>query len=487
MGFQDQQSGDIHATLAVSQEEARLGSSRVINLPDGRTTTVVVPAGTRNGLELRLAGQGSMNSLNGSSGDLILRVSVVPSGGQRVEEDYATERAIYSSPADMSEYAGSGNRPGWSAPTPATPSGAIFASTPTDAGSPAQPRQQPYVDYGPTVPPRAQPQPYPDYGRHQNAPVYNQATPQQPYPYPDYNTPAYNQATAPGYSPPSARPTKPKPGKLMTVLILGIVVLLIVGSGLAFYLGYYQPGQQHGLATQTAQGQVSATARAAATGTAQVAQGTANAVATGTAQVQATVQAYQSIYTHATSGTPALDDPLSTPSLTSLWTLTLGSPSSGGCTFTGGSYHSTITNTGYFQPCYALSTNYSNFAYQVNMTIVQGDFGGLLFRANNAHNKFYLFRVGVDGSFALYNYANTQGAQASLLLSGNSKAVKGLNQSNEITVVAQHSAFYFFINRQYAGSVTDSTYSGGEVGVFGESITKSTDVAFNHAKVWTLS
>ena len=50
------------------------------------------------------------------------------------------------------------------------------------------------------------------------------------------------------------------------------------------------------------------------------------------------------------------------------------------------------------------------------MTMTQGDFGGILLRANSAHTKFYLFRIGVDGSFALYNYSNNQGSQAVLLL-----------------------------------------------------------------------
>jgi hypothetical protein len=217
-----------------------------------------------------------------------------------------------------------------------------------------------------------------------------------------------------------------------------------------------------------------------------VLQATAQASATSAAQAQATAQAYQSIYTQATSGTPALNDSMSNPTLNPLWDITLGSTANGACTFTGGSYHATIPKTGYFEPCYAESTNYSKFAFQIDMTIMQGDFGGVLLRANTTHSAYYLFRVGLDGSFDLYNYADAAGSQATQLLTGSSQAMKGLNQSNEITVVAQDTQMYFFLNRQYLGSTNDNTYTAGQIGVLAESAKNPTDVAFSNAKVWTL-
>src|SRR5262245_48537716 len=135
MAFQDPQSGDIHATLAVSQEEARFGSRRVVNLPDGRSTTVMVPAGTYNGQELRLAGQGSMSGARGRSGDLILRVAVVTDdGGTHAGDNFATERAIYVSPSDFS-LPGTGSNPGWTAPASSVP-GAPMAAGPGAGSSP---------------------------------------------------------------------------------------------------------------------------------------------------------------------------------------------------------------------------------------------------------------------------------------------------------------------------------------------------------------
>src|SRR5258707_4023574 len=139
MGLQDQQPEDIRADLAVSQEEAQFGSRRVINLSGGRTTTVVIPAGTRDGQELRLAGQGLTASAGGPAGDLILSVVVIASAGQRDEENYATERAFYPPQGDSaSGYIRGEQSPGWPTPPAQGPS---FASALPGAGRSNPPSQ----------------------------------------------------------------------------------------------------------------------------------------------------------------------------------------------------------------------------------------------------------------------------------------------------------------------------------------------------------
>jgi type II secretory pathway pseudopilin PulG len=480
MAFQAQQPGDIHATLAVSQDEAQFGSRRVINLPGGRTATVVVPPGTRDGQELRLTGQGSVSSAGGIPGDLILRVSVVAGGGfQPSGSDYATERALYSSlngPASSGPVS-SQNGPGQSLYAPPARNSS-FASTPTDAFSGGVPYQQ-QAGGSP---------PYPISDGYQSNAMYGQRTPlpSTPYSVPAsyQGSPPYGQTSPQNYPSPAAQPSRPKRSAVTTVLLVAIALVLIAGGVLVFYLGYYQPKQAQIAANSTAQA-VQAASRAAASSTAQVVQATANAAASSTAQVQATALAYQNIYTQATSGTPVLDETLATPT-SHIWDVSLGSSSPGGCAFAGGSYHSTISSAGFFQPCYAENTNFSTFAFQVNMTITKGDFGGILLRANSAHSKFYLFRIGVDGSFNLYNYTDVQASQAIPLLAGTSRAMKGLNQSNEITVVAQRTVMYFYLNRQYLGSTSDTSYTTGQIGVFAESAKTPTEAAFSHAKVWTL-
>src|SRR5260370_22522911 len=120
------------------------------------------------------------------------------------------------------------------------------------------------------------------------------------------------------------------------------------------------------------------------------------------------------------------------------------------------------------------------------MTIIQGDQGGIIFRANEASNKFYLFNIGVDGTYNLYLYVNNQAAHAQTLLNGSSNLIKLVGQSNEITLVARGSSLSFYVNQQYLDGITDPTYSTGMIGVFGESKTQATEVAFSNIKVWTL-
>jgi hypothetical protein len=163
------------------------------------------------------------------------------------------------------------------------------------------------------------------------------------------------------------------------------------------------------------------------------------------------------------------------------------STASGSCTYTGGAYHSIMPRTNFFQPCFAEAPTYGNFAFQVQMTITQGDEGGIIFRADPVNSKFYLFRISQSGAYDLFLYVDNQGSHAKNLLSNSSPLIKmGQNQTNTITVVARGANIYFFINSQYLDGVSNGMFSSGKIGVFGESNTHPTDVAFSNAQVWQL-
>ena len=88
--------GEMRATLALSQSEARTGSSRMLNLPDGRRVMVPIPAGIQDGQEIRLAGQGQPVWEGGPVGDLILTVSIAPTllpgqSNPELNESFPTE------------------------------------------------------------------------------------------------------------------------------------------------------------------------------------------------------------------------------------------------------------------------------------------------------------------------------------------------------------------------------------------------------------
>ena len=182
-----------------------------------------------------------------------------------------------------------------------------------------------------------------------------------------------------------------------------------------------------------------------------------------------------------------MNDPLSDNSNGYFWGE--GNDNGGGCAFSGSAYHisvSQLTSTHY---CPAGVTNYSNFTYLVQMNILQGDGGGIVFRVDDAKQNYYYFHIGIDGSYTLEIYNNN--SFVSTLKSGSNTANNnttintGLNQSNLIAVVANGSSIDLYVNGQHIDSVTDSTFSQGEIGVAASSNGNLTEVVFSRAMVWT--
>jgi cytoskeletal protein RodZ len=252
-------------------------------------------------------------------------------------------------------------------------------------------------------------------------------------------------------------------------------------------------------ATTTASTQAHLTATAsttAATATAQTATETAvaetNATATAGIQATATVAAaattqanaaLTSAYATKTArGVLQFDDPLQDNGLGYRWDEI--SVSGGGCAFTNQAYHSRVSQSHVVSPCFARATDYRNFFYQINMQIVSGDQGGLIFYADAATDTFYYFRIGADGSYALeiYKQANAVGT----LQQGKSEAIKtGLNQNNLLAVSVEKGRIDLYINMQPITSVNDTTLAHGQVGVVAEDISHPTEVAFSNARVRT--
>jgi hypothetical protein len=467
MAFEGPQAGDIRATLALSQAEAQVGSSRTLTLPGGRRITVPIRAGIRDGEEIRLKGQGEATWPGGPVGDLILTVSL-PTVEQYAQQPFYGDNS--GSPTDF-------------IPPPPLPPAANYPS-PSGATYPAT---EPYPNYPPAGGGYSN---YPEQAQAQE-PLYlyhNQAPSAYPPPYTGY--PQAGQQT-PQLPPPKKR----RFSLTVTILLIVIVLFLLGGSGLIYYVGVYRPQQIHANATATVNAQVTGTAQANAQATANAlgtamaqANSTATAQASATAAASATASALQAVLSQATSGTPALSDPLNAPSNNNWDQLSASNSTAGGsCAYTGGAYHSNMPQKSFFQPCFAETPTYGNFAFQVQMTITQGDEGGILFRADPANSKFYLFRISQSGAYDLFLYVDNQGGHAKNLLSNSSTLIKtGQNQTNTITVVARGANIYFFINSQYLDGVSNGMFSSGKIGVFGESNTNPTDVAFSNAQVWQL-
>jgi DnaJ-class molecular chaperone len=67
---------NISYKLSVSFEDAVLGATKRLNLTNGKTLEVNVPAGTKTGQVLRLKGQGSRGMNGGEAGDALIEINV---------------------------------------------------------------------------------------------------------------------------------------------------------------------------------------------------------------------------------------------------------------------------------------------------------------------------------------------------------------------------------------------------------------------------
>src|SRR5206468_804705 len=95
----------------------------------------------------------------------------------------------------------------------------------------------------------------------------------------------------------------------------------------------------------------------------------------------------------------------------------------GTCAFSGGNYHSSTPNTNFFFICTAQATDSSNFATEVQMKVIQGDCGGLVFRADSKTGKMYFLEVCQDGTYHLYRYLDFTGNNVKDLTGGSSAAI----------------------------------------------------------------
>src|SRR5260370_27315469 len=80
----------------------------------------------------------------------------------------------------------------------------------------------------------------------------------------------------------------------------------------------------------------------------------------------------------------------------------------GTCQFTGGAYHVSESDTRYLIVCAAEASNFSNFAYEVQLQIIKGGLGGVMLRAVHTNGEFKLYLFGIDqtGTYSFLRYTD---------------------------------------------------------------------------------
>lgn len=211
----------------------------------------------------------------------------------------------------------------------------------------------------------------------------------------------------------------------------------------------------------------------------------APANATATAQDVATATAAQQIYTQATSGTPALNDPMhddrgSWGVFTTNW--------GGQCAFTARAYHVSLKYAGYVLVCTGADmdtlTNSANFALQIQIGIRQGNMGGFYF--GNTQNNSYGVLINSSGIYSLYEWTKSGGFHTFLSAAFNPAIKVGINYANMFTAIVNNGYLYLYAGTQFITSAYLSAYNQGGGGLIVESPNQPTDVEFSNLNIWTL-
>jgi eukaryotic-like serine/threonine-protein kinase len=267
-----------------------------------------------------------------------------------------------------------------------------------------------------------------------------------------------------------------------TLLLIGLVLLVIVGGGIYFARANLGGGGKNNpvlvvTVPSSSHTPLSTTAPTTAlTPTATTSTNTSSPTATTSTNTS-------NPYTQ--SGTLVLNDSLVDNSQGHAWlegTNKLGAT----CQFTQGAYQATQPNAGYFHACIAQATDYSNFVFEVQVTLLSGDYVGLVFRTNSdpANSSSYQFGIDTSGHFYLKLYDS--GHSTGLVLGQGSTTPIALGQSYLFAVVADYSNIGLYLNQQKIDNVTDGSVTHGQIGVFVGNVNNSALAQFSHARVWTL-
>ena len=237
------------------------------------------------------------------------------------------------------------------------------------------------------------------------------------------------------------KPPKLKQGvaRNRTIFLIGVALLVvIVGAGIL-----YNTIANQGVNTVHSSARVNAS--------------------TATAQIQ-------SILTQSTSGIPSLDDPMHDNSQGYNW------DQGKYCYFGPDRTYHVVTPYAQYATCLAERTDFSNFAFQVQLRFNNQGRGRILFRANSVHTTYYyLDVVGGSGECILQSTGNLNyGLGCSV----------PLQAAITFTIIAKSDKLYVFLNNRYLGMTADSSFSNGQIGVGSDGY--GLDMAVSNVKVWKL-
>ncbi|SRR5579884_2159059 len=256
-------------------------------------------------------------------------------------------------------------------------------------------------------------------------------------------------------------------------LLIGLVAFIVLGSSLAIF-AVTGMSANSGIQAMTTKGMAQNNDHP-----------TPNATATIQTQMTGTAQAFKNItataiandpYLHS-KGTLLASDPLTAPDY---WKTQTSGSWGGTCLFQNGAYQMAETVANRTYGCNAASLQGKNFIYEVQMSVLSGDCGGVRFRYNAAKYVGYTFRLCHDGFIAL------TGGYMTLFGEVSPAVHQGYSQHNTIAVLASGDQIHLYVNKQPIITITDNKYSQGAFALDVQDNTQPTTIAFNNAKIWQL-
>jgi hypothetical protein len=155
------------------------------------------------------------------------------------------------------------------------------------------------------------------------------------------------------------------------------------------------------------------------------------------------------------------------------------------CQFLQNKYHAGISAKNVVHPCMYPNHQFSKFAYEVQMTILKGDCGGLIIDANSDNSELYYYAVCQDGSYWLKKLDNHNPGWM-FARSSNAAIKEGLNQLNQVAIVVDGNVITLYVNKQKITSFNDTSSLEGAIGLAAANFNNSTEVVYSNVRVWTL-
>jgi hypothetical protein len=137
----------------------------------------------------------------------------------------------------------------------------------------------------------------------------------------------------------------------------------------------------------------------------------------------------------------------------------------GKCQFEHGAYQLLAVPLGPGLVCYAEASRLllTDFTYEANITLLNGNSAGLIFRSQAVYPiKEYRFTIHTDNTYGLFAINDDQ----MLTLWSGSSAFISRDQANILAVVVEKNLISLYVNHHFLAQIHDSTYIKGRIGFY---------------------